>query len=113
MQISKVSNINFKGLWMQPHQYSIDNWTGRINCANLYYYPFKDESNEEIQQVVESYTKNPESNNSKSKENRDIKQFEITDVRVLPKLKITKAQYEAYLMIKSSGLSKLKQNISD
>ena len=98
---------------MKPSQYCIANWAETLKCAHLYYFPFKDESNEEIQQVVESYTKNPEKSNLKSEENDDIKQYAITDVKVLSKLTITKEQYEAYLLIKSSGLSKLGQNVSD
>ena len=91
--VQNSNNTNFKGLWGTPEKRSGGNEFCFFDQTILHYYPFKNESEEEIDKIV--------------KENSEefvIKRFEAGDttgesyryVQVHEKLPFTRQEYRAY-----------------
>ncbi len=95
MKISAVSNNSFKGLWAKK----INHVESRPNNHEYiyHYYPFKDESREEIAKAVESvYFRSFFSAPKKDSQGYELGEY-IDRVHVHKKLDITKEEASEYL----------------
>ena len=103
-------NPTFKGLWGKSVNNYYSDSCYESDDTILYYYPFKDESKKEIDEVVKENTSSWESPASDKPKwvYEPLSQSSSTTVQVCNKLPFTKAEFEKY---RSNPNSSLKSSI--
>lgn len=94
MQVSPVKfsqNQNFKGLWGQEQTSSNYGPDSGSEVINKFYYPFKDETSNEIKSIKNKYTKQ-----SSYFDEQGYYTEHITNCHVEDKLGFTKREWEQY-----------------
>ena len=111
MRIAQINEMNsnsvrnFRGLWGEEKRTTNYDNTMGYETTDRFYYPFLDESSDEIKKVQEKYTKNSVNYNGGQ---YTIDYFEKCHVN--DKLRFTKSEWEQYSHNKS-GINKQLKSI--
>lgn len=94
---SPKSNTNFKGLWGKSISENYEDSMYSYDSTRHYYYPFKDETKHEIDEVVQKYSYSNTSRADSRHVYDPITCSEDISVSVQEKLPFTRSEFYAYL----------------
>ena len=101
--INSNSSMNFRGLWGEEKVLKEYDSTSGMETTDKFYYPFLDESSDEIKKVQEKYTNHSVNYNGGQ---YTIDYYDRCNVK--DRLRFTKSEWERYSHNKSSIKKQLK-----